>query len=407
MSHQSLKEKWALGSLALNGFLTLLKFIFAIYTGSLALMAEAIHSLSDLIVSLISLVSVKISSIKAKEFPYGLYKVENIAAVVIALFLFFTAYEILKEAFFSHEEKPIRNIEYAIGVMLLTLVLTFVYSQVELRAAKKLNSPTLEADAHHIWADFLSSLVVIIGLVGVYFGYNIDKYAAAIVSLFIIHTGWEILVNGIKSLLDVSLDKKDIEKIRRIVYEYPIVVDVKNIRGRSAGSYKFVEMELLLHNYGIRETHKIVDDIEEKIKKAIPNVESVVIHYEPIRQEGLRIAFLTDSHGEKIKDFKTATKVVVVDIGKNFQYQKTLEIDVKDDEKEIGNLVSKMNIDIVVAKNHPENFETRWTLAKAGVVVWETDKDNFDEALKEVIKSWKEYNNKNGEENDKQNISGS
>ncbi len=390
--HQITKERWALGSLLLNTFLTLIKFIFALYTGSLALIAEAIHSFSDLIVSLISLVSVKISALKAKEFPYGLYKIENIAAVIISLFLFFTAYEILKEAFFSEEERQVRNIEYAVIVMAVAMISTFIYSRFELKAAKKLNSPTLEADAQHIWADFLSSVIVIVGLIGVYLGYPIDKYAAAVVSLFIIHSGWEILANGIKSLLDVSLNKEDIEKIKRIIYEYPIVVDVKSIRGRSAGSYKFVELELLLHNYGMRETHKIVDEIEEKIKKEIPNVESVVIHYEPARQEGLRLAVLVDNRKEHIKDFSEAKKAVILDVSRDYNVHKNFEIDLPKGEFEKGNLLSKMNIDVIVSKQHPENFKTRWVLTKAGVVVWETEKDRFEEAVEEVIKSWKEYN---------------
>lgn len=388
------KERWALGSLLLNLSLTLLKFIFAVITGSLALMAEAIHSFSDLIVSVISLISVKISKIKAKEFPYGLYKVENIAAVIISLFLFFTAYEIVKEALFSGEKKEIKHIQYAITVMIITMIATFVYSRFEIKAARKLNSPTLEADAQHIWADFLSSVIVIAGLMGVYLGYDIDRYAAVVVSLFIIHSGWEIFISGIKSLLDVSLSKEEIEKIKKIVYAYPEVMEVKSIRGRSAGSYKFLEIELILHNYGLRETHKIVDEIESKIKKEIPNIEYVVIHYEPARQEGLRIAVLTDREKKKIMDFRTAEKIVIVDISKEFHPEETLKIPVSQDEKEIGKILSKTGIDIVISKNHPDDFEVRWNLGKAGAIVWETEETDFEKALQEVVKSWKEYNKK-------------
>lgn len=386
------KERWAFGSLILNSFLTLLKFVFALITGSLALMAEAIHSFTDLIVSIISFVSVKVSKIKSKEFPYGLYKIENIAAVIISLFLFFTAYEILKEALFSKEIREVKHVEYAIAVMIITMIFTFVYSRLELKAAKKLHSPTLKADAEHIWVDFLSTLIVIIGLIGVYLGYNIDKYAAVVVSFFIIHTGWEIFINGIKSLLDVSLSKEEIEKIKKIIYEYPSVMEIKSIRGRSAGSYKFLELELILHNYGIRETHKIVDEIEEKIKKEIPNIESVVIHYEPARQEGLRIAVLTEKDGKIIKDFKTAEKIIIIDVSKNFHLEKSNEIPVNKEEKEIGDILSKLSVDIIISKNHPEDFEVRWKLGKAGSIVWETEEDNFEKAVEEVVKSWKEYN---------------
>ncbi|MDQ7056200.1 MAG: cation diffusion facilitator family transporter [Persephonella sp.] len=210
-NNQKAKERWALGSLILNSTLTVLKFTFAVFTGSLALMAEAVHSFSDLVASVVSLISVKLSAKKSSEYPYGLYKLENIASVIISFFLFFAAYEILKEAFFSEREREIQHIELAITVMIVAMISTFVYSRFELRAAKRLNSPALLADAQHIWADFMSSVVVIVGLIGTYMGYDLDRYAAAVVSLFIFYSGWDIFSSGMKVLLDVSLEKEEME----------------------------------------------------------------------------------------------------------------------------------------------------------------------------------------------------
>ncbi len=398
-NNQSLKERWALGSLILNLALSILKLGAGLFTGSLALIAEAIHSFSDLVASVISLISVKLSVRKTKEFPYGLYKLENIASVVISLFLFFAAYEILREAFFSHEEGEIKHIGVAITVMAIAMFSTLIYSRLEIKAAKKLNSPALMADAQHIWADFLSSVIVIAGLIGTYFGYNLDKYAAAVVSLFIIHSGWEIFSSGIKVLLDISLDKEELEKIRKIILSHPAVVDIKHIRGRAAGSFKFLDIELLLHNYSLRETHKIVDEIEKKIRTEIPNIDSVFIHYEPVRQEGLRIAFLTDEKGN-IRDFSSAKKIVIVDVSKDFDTQISNELEVSGSEKEIGDILSKISVDIVVSKLHPLDFEVRWKLTRAGVMVWETEKETFEEARKEILKSWKEYNFHKGDKDD-------
>ncbi|NPA53906.1 MAG: cation transporter [Aquificae bacterium] len=399
-NNQILKERWALGSLILNFTLSILKLGAGLFTNSLALIAEAIHSFSDLIASVISLASVKLAAKKTKEFPYGLYKLENIASVIISLFLFLAAYEIIKEAFFSEEKKEIQHIEVAIIVMVIAMISTFIYSRLEIKAAKELNSPALMADAQHIWADFLSSVIVIIGLIGTYFGYNLDKYAAAIVSLFIIHSGWEIFSSGIKVLLDISLEKDELEKIKKIIYNHPAVVEIKNIRGRAAGSFKFLDVELLLHNFSLRETHKIVDEIEKRIRTEVPNIDSVFIHYEPVRQEGLRVAFLVDKEN-RIKDFSSAEKIVVVDVSKDFKTHISNTLEVHGSEKEIGNIVSKIGVDIVVSKLHPLDFEVRWNLTRAGVMVWETEKETFDEALEEVLKSWKEYNLKTkGEKND-------
>ncbi len=404
---QKEKERWALGSLILNLTLAILKLVAGLFTGSLALIAEAIHSFSDLVASIISLISVKLSSKKPADFPYGLYKIENIAAIIISFFLFFASYEIIREAFFSEKETEIKHTGIAILVMVIAMISTFIYSRLEIKAAKRLNSPTLLADAQHIWADFLSSLIVIVGLIGVYFGYPLDKYAAALVALFILHSGWEIFISGIKVLLDVSIDEEELNKIKEIIYKHPAVVEIKNLKGRAAGSYKFLDIELLLHNYGLRETHRIVDEIEKDIKENIPNIDSIFIHYEPVRQEGLRIAFLTDDN-RKIKDFSTAKKIVIVDVSKNFEKIENPPITTEPDEEKTGNLVSRIGVDIVVSKNHPLNFEVRWNLSKSGVLVWETEKDSVDEALEEILKSWKEFEKKQKEEkqNDKKVIGG-
>lgn len=386
MVAQKKKERWVLGSLLLNGSLTILKFIFAVITGSLALMAEAIHSLSDLVASVISFISVKLSAKKTKDFPYGLYKLENIASIVIAFFLFFAAYEILKEAFFKHEEHQIQNPQMAIFVMLVAMISTFIYSRLEMKAAKDLNSPTLLADAHHIWADFLSSLIVLIGLISIYFGYNLDKYAAAIVSLFIFYSGFDILKNGIKVLLDVSIPEEEINFIKNIIYKNPAVVEIKQIKGREAGSHKFLEIELLLHNYGLRETHKIVDEIEKEIREKIPNIDSIFIHYEPVRQEGLRLAVLTDEDG-KVKDFETAKSIIPVDITKDLKIRKNPPIFTEN----IGEILSNMNLDVIISKNHPADFNLRWNIAKAGILVWETEEEDLDKAIEEVINSYKKF----------------
>ncbi len=107
----------------------------------------------------------------------------------------------------------------------------------------------------------------------------------------------------------------------------------------------------------------------------------------------MRIAFLVDDD-KNIKDFKTANKILTVDISDSGEMQINNPLDVEPDEKQIGDILSKINIDIVVASHHPEEFEVRWNLARAGVMVWETDRKSFDEAVEEIINSYKEFNKK-------------
>lgn len=398
MKHQKQKERWIVGSLLLNLFLSVLKLVFALITGSLALVAEAIHSFSDLAASVISFIGVKLSAKKNSSFPYGLYKLENITAIIISFFLFFASYEILKEVVFNHETHPqIKNPQYAVAVIVMAMVLTFAYSHFEKKAGERLNSPTLIADAKHIWADFMSSAVVLFGLVSVMLGYHhLDKYAAGVVALFILHSGYEIFKDGIKVLLDVSLDKEEIDSIKSILLNHPSVVKVKTVRGRVAGSYKFVEIELLLNNLGLREAHKIADELADKIKEEIPNIDTVVIHYEPARQKGLRITVLADDEG-KITDFSGATKIVVVDIKDDGKIDRIKHLYVENSEKETGRVLSELGADIVITKNHPEDFEVRFLISKAGILVWETDEDEFEKVVQDIVKSWDKFVKSEGE----------
>lgn len=396
MKDQRLKERWIVGSLLLNLFLSVLKLIFAIITGSLALVAEAIHSFSDLVASFISFVGVKISAKKLTNFPYGLYKVENITAILISFFLFFASYEILRESLFNDYKPQVKNPEYAIAVIIVAMVLTFLYSHFEKKAGERLNSPTLIADAKHIWADFLSSVVVLFGLVGVMMGYhNVDKYAAGVVALFILYSGYEIFKNGIKVLLDVSLSEEDIKTIKSILLGHPSVVEIKTVRGRVAGSYKFVEIELLLNNLGLREAHRIVDELAQQIKDSVQNLDSVVIHYEPVRQMGLKVALLSGEDG-LVKDFGKASKIVIVDIKENGRIDNIKHIYIEKSEREIGKYLSNLGVDIVITKNHPEDFDVRFMISKAGILVWETSEDEFEKAIREVVKSWSNFKRREG-----------
>ncbi|MDQ7056242.1 MAG: cation transporter dimerization domain-containing protein, partial [Persephonella sp.] len=189
---------------------------------------------------------------------------------------------------------------------------------------------------------------------------------------------------------------EEMEKIKKIIYSHPAVVDIKHIRGRVAGSFKFLDVEILLHNFSLRETHRIVDEIEKRIKEEIPNIDSVFIHYEPVRQKGLRIAFLVDED-KNIKDFRTASQILIVDISDEGKMQVNNPLEIQPDEKETGDILSKINVDIVVSANHPEEFEVRWKLARAGVMVWETEERNFEKALDEIVKSYREFNKNRGE----------
>ena len=274
------KKKISLYSITVNLILSLIKIIGGMVSGSAALTADGVHSLSDLAASLSVYVGIVISNKKSNLFPHGLYKVENLVALVSAFAIFFAGYEIAKDVLFG-ESEPIKNLTVAIGVIGLTVLITFLYSRWEREKAIELNSPSLLADSEHIKTDFYTALVVLVGVLGQYFGYPIiEKIAVVVVVYFIFHSGFEILKEAIKVLLDASLDYETIEHIRDILKNEPKIKDIIEIKGRNAGSFQFVQLNLALNTDSLKEAHELSHSIETLIKEQMPFVEKVVIHYQ-------------------------------------------------------------------------------------------------------------------------------
>jgi len=273
------KKKISLYSIGINFILSLIKISGGIVSSSAVLTADGVHSLSDLAASLSVYAGIVISNKKSELFPHGLYKVENLVALVSAFAIFFAGYEIVKDVLFE-EMMPIKNLWVALVVIGATVAITYFYSRWEKRMAIELNSPSLLADAEHIKTDFYTALVVFIGVLGQYFHYPIvEKIAVVIVVYFIFHSGFEILKEAIKVLLDASLDHDSIEEIKTVLVSNDKIKKINQITGRNAGSFKFVQLDLSLHTDSLKEAHIIAHKIEDEIKMKIPFVEKVVIHY--------------------------------------------------------------------------------------------------------------------------------
>jgi len=274
------KRKISLYSIGVNLLLSLIKIIGGKLSGSAALMADGIHSLSDLAASMSVFVGITISNKKSETFPFGLYKVENLVALVSAFAIFIAGYEIAKDVFFG-ESMIIKNLPIALGVLAFTAVITYLYSRWEKKMAIELNSPSLLADAEHIKVDFYTALVVLVGVLGQYFGYPIiEKIAVAVVVYFIFHSGFEILKEAIKVLLDASIDNETIEKVKSIVNQEPLVDEIKLITGRNSGSYTFLQLDLDVKTDSLKEAHELAHKIEDDIKEQMPFVEKVIVHFE-------------------------------------------------------------------------------------------------------------------------------
>ena len=273
----------ALLSTGFNILLVLLKYGLSILSGSIALRADAIHSLIDVLSSLGIFVGIKISERKSSSFPYGLYKVENLASLATSLFVFFAAYEIAKEIIHADPTAIVSSIPIAILGLAVIIIMMFLFSRYELKVGRKAGSPSLVADAKHIGTDLLSSVGVMIGLLLSLWKPNFDRFIAVIIIILIARLGWTILADSVKVLLDASIKDEMLNDIRKVFFNFSPVKDVTQLSGRSSGRYKFVEAEMVLDIEKLQDAHDISSAIEEEVYDCFPEVDKILIHYEPAK----------------------------------------------------------------------------------------------------------------------------
>ena len=284
------KKKFVAGlSITSNVVLSVLKIATGIMSGSLSIISEAIHSLSDFFASLLTFFSVVKSSKPAdNDHPYGHGKYEDMAGFIEGLLIIFASFFIIIEA----AKKIVLGIETdtenlaGITVMLIAVILNIFVSSYLFRVAKETNSISLYADGEHLRTDVYSSFGVLIGLVLIKItGYSLlDPIIAILVAVIIFKAGYTISQRACSNLLDHSLPLENINNIKQIIKEYSDCAKLKknSIKARQVGPTKDIDLILQFPNdTSICKCHKICDEIEKNIKKLYPNC-SISIHSEPI-----------------------------------------------------------------------------------------------------------------------------
>jgi cation diffusion facilitator family transporter len=383
------KRKVALYSVFVNLFLTVLKLSAGLFSSSRSLIADGIHSLADLAASLSVYAGIVMANMKVKEFPYGLYKVENFVSLLSAFAIFFAGYEILKETFFEGSSHRIENLPIAVGAVLITVLVTYFFSKFERRKGEELNSPSLIADSEHIKTDMFSALVVLVGIVGNYLGYPIvEKVAVLIIVLFIFHAGYEILIEALKVLLDASIDRESLEKIRKLLLSHPLIKEVKEITGRSSGSYKFIEAEVKVGTNDLKRAHRVVHEVEAKVKREVPFIEKIIIHFEPEEREEKKYAIFV-SGNRVCSKFAECPQVLILEReGNQWRRVEVFEnpaVKIKYGRCiELVELLAKKGVNCVAVNNLPLGKGVIYALSAYGMGMKLIPKDDLDEFLEEL-----------------------
>jgi cation diffusion facilitator family transporter len=273
-----------------NTLLILLKLVAGILSGSVSIIAEAIHSGIDLLAALIAFVCLRIAGRPAdREHPFGHGKVENVSGTIEAVLIFFAAIFIIYEAI--NRIIAGASVEYlgiGIAVMAISVVVNIIVSRHLLRIARDSDSIALEADARHLTADVYTSLGVLVGLVVVQVtGLNIlDPIIAIGVSIFILRAAYNLTRRAFPPLIDVRLPEDEEALIESTMSEHMgELVGFHELRTRKAGSERYIELHVTMaRDASIERAHSLCDHLEEDIRSRLPHTH-VTIHVEPCDME--------------------------------------------------------------------------------------------------------------------------
>ena len=282
------KVRTARLSIISNTCLIIMKLFAGIFSGSVSILSEAIHSAMDLLAAIIAFFSVKVSdSPPDAKHPYGHGKYENVSGVIEAVLIFIAAIWIIYEAIHKiiAPATVVENIGIGTLVMGLSAITNFFVSRRLYKVSKETDSIALEADALHLKTDVYTSLGVAAGLLLLWLtGWQIlDPVIAIAVAMLILKESYELLKNAYSPLMDVSLSDDEIKIFKEEMTQRGL--PFHNLKTRKSGHFRFADLHLELpENMELKEVHRICDEIENVLTAKLKNLE-INIHVEPVSQE--------------------------------------------------------------------------------------------------------------------------
>lgn len=271
---------------AVNVFLTLIKIGFGILGQSASLIADGIHSLSDLISDLLVIIAIKLGSREADHaHPYGHRRFETIATVLLGLGLVIVAGGIAWDAIerLLGAEKLLIPSQDTLGIALVSILANEWLFHYTKGVGEITRSKLLLANAWHHRSDAFSSVVVLFGIGAVLMGYLFaDAVAAVIVSLMIAKMGLSLVLESINELVDSSLPEDYVREIRRVIKQTRGVQSIHLLRTRRMGEDAYVDAHIVVDSrISVSEGHMIGDIIRDNLKTSFDDVVDVLVHIDP------------------------------------------------------------------------------------------------------------------------------
>jgi len=301
------QKRATLVSSSVATILVVVKLVIGVASGSVAVLASAIDSLLDTLVSIFNFFAIK----KSEEHPddvyqYGKGKIQAIAAVIegtvitiSGLYIIYVALEKLRSGSVTTLLTP------SIIAMLFSIIVTFMLVKYLLKVAKETDNIVIKADALHYQTDLWSNAAVLIAL-GLVYVTGIDAIDAIFgigIGLYIIYSAYEIIQEGIEILLDRALEGEMVASIGEIISKHPEITSYHWLRTRTDGTTNYVEFHMVLRpNMLLLEAHRIADEVEDKIFLLDKKKKWIITpHFDPYDDEAVNDAILNGTSMGKNK----------------------------------------------------------------------------------------------------------
>ena len=272
-------------TIIVNFILSGIKLLAGISGRSSAMISDAVHSISDVVSTIIVIVGIKLSNKESdSKHQYGHERFESVATLILAFLLFVTGCIIGFDGI-----KNIINNDFKIptyfaffSAILSISVKEWMYWYT-IKVAKKINSSALKADAWHHRSDAISSVGSLIGIAFSMLGFvYMDIIASILIAIFIIKISIDIFIESIDKLLDSSCDEETVEKIKKIVLKTKGVINIGSLKTRMFGNKIYIDIEVSANkDITFLESHEIAHKVHDNVEKELENVKHCMVHINP------------------------------------------------------------------------------------------------------------------------------
>lgn len=296
-----------LWGVAVNLLLAVIKTVGGIVGQSSALLADGIHSISDLASDGMVLLAAKHAGEDADEdHPYGHGRFETLATVALGIFLIIVAGGIAYDAIIrlQHPEDIAIPATYTLLIAAISILANEGLYHATKAVAQKIRSPMLEANAWHHRSDAVSSIVVLFGIGAAFYGYPlVDAIAAILVALMIAKIGLDLSKQGMEELVDTALDAETVEQVKQTILGIDDVRHMHMLRSRRMGHNALIDVHIQVSpKLSVSEGHHIAETVEKTVTDKFEEINDVTVHIDPE----------DDEQAAKCKDLPLRTEVLMV-----------------------------------------------------------------------------------------------